>query len=451
MRVHGVDIPKPITEFTHCNFNATLTSNVQAVGYNIPTPIQMQVLPAALRHRDIIACAQTGSGKTAAFLLPIIASLCGGGRVGYNPCLPKAIVLAPTRELCMQIEDQAKQLMKGIPMMKTALIVGGLPMPPQIHRLQQGIQLVIATPGRLIDIIDKYVFDFSAIKCFVLDEVDTMLQMGFESQVRQITSLLPQTKQTLMFSATIPEATEKLAETMLKNPVLIAVGKPSSPSSGLKHTVLWVEEKSKKKQLFSLLSDPTYFKPPVVVFVDSKVGADLLTDALCTKCGIAAVAIHGDKSQEERSEALKSVQECRCDAIVATGLLGRGLDLVHVTQVIHFDMPSTIEEFIHQTGRAGRLGSHGSSITFINNTNKNLFLDIVTTLCPLSAVLPSQLLNSPHLIQQKTKQKRKRIVTEDTQGDRHKSQKGDVVTSDNLMQLLRDSKWRRRHRKSRIL
>jgi ATP-dependent RNA helicase DDX59 len=285
------------------------------------------------------------------------------------------------------------------------------------------------------------VINFTASRILVLDEVDTMLQMGFEAQVRQIAGLLPHSKQTLMFSATIPVSTESLAKGMLKeNAICIAVGKPSSPSMGLKHTVLWVEEKSKKKQLFSLLSDPNYFKPPVVIFVDSKVGADLLADAIQQKCGISTVSMHGDKTQDERTEALKSVQERQCKAIVATGLLGRGLDLVHVTQVIHFDMPPTIEEYIHQMGRAGRLGSPSWSIAFINNTNKHLFLDLVNTLSPeQSCLLPSQLVNSPHLKQQRERRKRR---AEDKQTGSYKRSKGDLLTSDNLMSLLKQSRCR---------
>ncbi|XP_065836718.1 probable ATP-dependent RNA helicase DDX59 isoform X2 [Oscarella lobularis] len=441
IRVHGDGVPKPITDFSQCHFHPTMYTNMKLLGLETPTPIQMQVIPSALKHRDVLASAPTGSGKTASFLLPIVASLTGHGCVIDKPHLPRALILSPTRELCMQIEDQAKILMKGLPLMKTALIVGGFPMPPQLHRLKQGVQVVIATPGRLLELCNREGIDFSCIRVLVLDEVDALLEMGFENQIQRISSWLPAAHQTLLFSATVPQKTEDLASQMLKNSISISTGNSNSPSSGIKHTVLWVEEKSKKKRLFELLRDPNYFKPPTIVFVDSKIGADLLAEAIEKKCGIATTSIHGDKSQAERALNLKAIQEGKASIIVSTSLLGRGLDLAQISQIIHFDMPRKIEEYIHQAGRSSRLGSSGWAITFINNNSRYLFLDVVESLSK-SASLPSQLLASPHLRRQM--RARERGFSPSSASKRTK--KDELITRENLMEFLTRRKRRRRLR-----
>jgi ATP-dependent RNA helicase DDX59 len=391
--VQGKNIPRPILSFTQCKLPTKMMENLQTVGYTQPTSIQMQIIPTALIGRDILASGQTGSGKTASFLIPIISHCCSLSQCYEGKNGPYAIILAPTRELCSQIENLAKSLIKGLLNMKTALLVGGLPMPNQVHRLKQGIQIAFATPGRLIDILNQHNKELSMnnIYMFVLDEVDMMFKMGFENQVKQIINKLPLPatclqRQTLMFSATVPENIEKLAKSLLKDHIRIIVGvqqyknenlKSSLPSSipniPVKQTILWVENKSKKKQLFSLLNDPKYYKPPIVIFVESKLGADLLSQAIEKKCNARSVSIHGDKSQEERMMILQSFLNGEYEIIVSTGVLSRGLNLPDVEIVINFDMATSVDEYIHQVGRAAGNDSlrnsgfsSGWSITFIN-------------------------------------------------------------------------------------
>ncbi|RIA84711.1 P-loop containing nucleoside triphosphate hydrolase protein [Glomus cerebriforme] len=425
INVQGKNIPKPILSFTQCNLPTKVMENLQTVGYTQPTSIQMQTIPTALIGRDILASGQTGSGKTASFLIPIIShcyslSQCYEGKNG-----PYAIILAPTRELCYQIESLAKNLIRGLLNMKTALLVGGLPMPNQVHRLKQGIQIAIATPGRLIEILNQHDKEplLNNIHMFVLDEVDMMFKMGFEKQVKEIINKLPLPttslqRQTLMFSATIPENIEKLAKSLLKDHIRIIVGvsvrknksknlddslSNSIPNIPVKQTVLWVENKSKKKQLFSLLNDPKYYKPPIVIFVESRMGADLLSQAIEKKCNVRSVSIHGDKSQEERMMILQSFLNGEYDIIVSTGVLSRGLNLPDVKMIINFDMATSVDEYVHQVGRAagnessGNYGlSSGWGITFINEDHKHLFKKFVSLLKaqPAGRVtpLPSKLL-----------------------------------------------------------
>jgi len=275
----------------------------------------------------------------------------------------------------------------------------------------------------------------TSVKIFVLDEVDTMLQMGFEQQVQEVIEKLPEKKQVLMFSATIPSSIESMAAKMLVNPVYVSVGSPSVPNASVKQIVLWVEDKSKKKRLFSILQDSRHFKPPVVVFVVSKIGADMLAEAVRKVCNLHCLSMHGDKSQSERSQVLESFLAGECPVLVCTALLGRGIDLPNVSQVINFDMPTSVEEYIHQVGRAGRLGSTGWALTFINNTSKHVFIDLVETLQPLAVTLPQELLNSPYLLQQKQRSK------ESANKRKHRDK---LVTEENLMDLIKKNSTRRK-------
>ncbi|XP_038078662.1 probable ATP-dependent RNA helicase DDX59 isoform X2 [Patiria miniata] len=373
--VEGVDVPRPIVEFSHLVAPQKMESNLASVGYNVPTPVQMQVIPAALRWRDVMVCAQTSSGKTASFLVPTILQI-------YNTmCFrdstdegngPLGLILSPSRELAMQIEEQAKQLMQGLPNMRTALVVGGVPLPTQLHRLKQDIQLVIATPGRILDVIARQGISLAAIKTLIIDEVDTMLHKGFQQQVMEVVGHLPDSHQTMLFSATIPPSIEKLASSLLHNPLYISVGKPNTPCTSVRQIVMWVEEPAKKKNLFAILQDPKHYKPPLVVFVDSKIGAGLLSLAIHKMCDIHAASLHGDRPQSERTETLRAFREGEYPVLVCTAVLGRGIDLPGVKMVVNFDMPNTVEEYIHQIGRTGRLGSKGTAITFINNSSKNV-------------------------------------------------------------------------------
>ncbi|XP_063956097.1 probable ATP-dependent RNA helicase DDX59 isoform X2 [Lytechinus pictus] len=368
--VEGINVHRPILEFEQLRLPAKIQSNLQLSGYVTPTPIQMQAIPSALALRDLMICAQTSSGKTLSFLVPSVIIIYNQVLTGFGSKDPYVLILTPTRELAMQIEEQAKQLMKGLSSMKTALLVGGLPLPPQLHRLHQGIQFIVGTPGRIMDIINQEGVNLSDIKLVVIDEVDTMLQFGFQQQVYDIMTHLPDNHQTIFTSATIPTSIEKMASSLLNNPIFISVGTPSTPCTSVKQVILWVEEPSKKKKLFAILQDPKHFRPPALVFVNSKLGADLLAQAVEKCCGISVASLHGDKPQIQRNEILQEFKDGAHDVMISTAVLGRGIDLPGVKMVVNFDMPGTVEEYIHQIGRTGRLGTSGTAMTFINNNSK---------------------------------------------------------------------------------
>lgn len=395
VHVKGDDAPAPILEFAHCGFASKIQSNLEQTGFDFPTPVQMQAIPAALKGRDILVSADTGSGKTAAFLLPIIAR-CSLIRSQYVPERekPLAIVLTPTRELCAQVEEQAKAFGKGLPF-KTALVVGGDALPVQLYRIKQGVELIVGTPGRLIDLLTKHPIDLDDVCMLILDEVDCMLDRGFRDQVMQIIRALSQ-PQIMMFSATIPPYTEKFALSILKRPLIVSVGKPNLPSGAVKQTVIWVESNRKKQKLFEILQSAIHFQPPVVVFVSSKAGADLLAEAICHVTGLKAAALHSDKQMKERRQVLSSFLMGNLPVIVATGVLGRGLYLIRVRQVVVFDMPNSLQEYIHQIGRASRLGVPGTAMVFINNESKALFKDFINLLQSSGAIVPRELANSAY-------------------------------------------------------
>ncbi|XP_010980505.1 probable ATP-dependent RNA helicase DDX59 isoform X1 [Camelus dromedarius] len=418
--VQGQGVARPVVDFEHCGFPEALNHNLKASGYEVPTPIQMQMIPVGLLGRDILASADTGSGKTAAFLLPVIL------RALFQSQAPSALVLTPTRELAIQIERQAKELMRGLPGMRTVLLVGGLPAPPQCHRLRQRVQVIIATPGRLLDIIKQSSVELGSVKIVVVDEADTMLKMGFQQQVFDILENVPHDCQTVLVSATIPASIEQLAGQLLHDPVRIVAGEKNLPCASVRQIVLWVEDPAKKKKLFEILNDKKLFKPPVLVFVDCKLGADLLSEAVEKITGLRSTSVHSEKSQTERRHVLKGLLEGDYEVVVSTGVLGRGLDLVSVKLVVNFDMPSSMDEYVHQIGRVGRLGQNGTAITFINNSSKRLFWDVAKRVGPTGSLLPPQLLNSPYLHEQKRKEQQ-----------RDRRTQSDLVTGANLMDIIR--------------
>lgn len=398
--------------FSSCNLPLKLKENLETAGFKIPTPVQMQVIPVALCKRSLLVSAETGSGKMASYLVPIIARCCdeSNGTIEQDGKLPHAIILSPTRELCVQIEEQAKTLAKGLPF-KTALVVGGDAMPNQVYRMNQGVKVIVATPGRLIDLLCKHTFDLSDVSIFVLDEVDCMLQRGFRDQVMQIFLALS-TPQVLMFSATVCEEVEKMAGLISKDIMRVCVGKKlGKPVESVKQVVIWVDSKHKKQKLFEILTSKQHFKPPVVVFVESRLGADLLSEAIYVATGLKAVSIHGEKEMKDRRENLRLFLTGEVSIIVATGVLGRGVDLCGVKQVIIFDMPKSMEEYIHQVGRASRMRKEGVAIVFINQDDQKLFKELVDGLRssgnPVPRELTASTLISPHGRGKKIAKKRK--------------------------------------------
>ncbi|MEQ2161330.1 hypothetical protein GOODEAATRI_008653, partial [Goodea atripinnis] len=340
IKTEGKDVRRPIIDFEHCGFPSLLSGNLKNAGYEAPTPVQMQMVPVGLTGRDVIASADTGSGKTIAFLLPVVMRALE--EAGHGVCSPLALILTPTRELAIQIERQAKELVVKIPNMRTALLVGGMPLPPQLHRLKSSIK------------VQSPFFSLPHSRhCFV----DTMLKMGFQHQVLEVLEHVTEEHQTLLASATIPAGTEELAARLVHDPVRIAIGEKNQPCANIRQILLWVEEPSKKKKLFEILN------PPVVVFVDCKLGADLLCEAVAKVTGLTTVAIHSDKTQRERNRILKGLLDGDFEVVVSTGVLGRGLDLVNVRLVVNFDMPNTMDEYVHQARKHTAYYDHLMSVS----------------------------------------------------------------------------------------
>jgi ATP-dependent RNA helicase DDX59 len=397
----------------------------ESLGITVPTPVQMQAIPCVYLQRDVLICANTGSGKTLSFLLPIIKLISI-----HQSVYPVAVILAPVRELCIQIEEVAKFLMRGVPNMRTALVVGGLPIANQIHRLKQQVQIVIATPARLLDVIRNHnsVIDLSKIHVMILDEADSLLELGFEPQVHELLQSIPMKRQIVLASATIPKRIEDLAKDLLHAPITVTVGEPTLPAEGIRHIVLWESETLKKKRLFTILRDSKLFDPPVVVFVTSRVATLLLAEAIDKTLDIPTMAVHGDMPQDRRMKILQDFKDQKYSILVATGgLVGRGLDLPLCKQVIVFDFPSSIHDYIHQIGRCARLGSVGRAITFINDTNKKSFLKLVKLLEPMGVQLPSELTHSPHLRDQMGRQHRAKLT---------QSHEKDTCSRETLMAMI---------------
>lgn len=395
--VKGNFVPAPILSFASCNLPRKLLQNLEAAGYEMPTPVQMQAIPSALTGQSLLVSAETGSGKTGSFLVPII-SYCAKSNTNrsQDQRKPLAMVLTPTRELCIQVEQQAKLLGKGLPF-KTALVVGGDALAGQIYRIQQGVSLIVGTPGRLIDLLSKHDMELDSISTLVLDEVDCILEKGFREQVMQIFRALSQ-PQVLMYSATIPKDVEKMGNLMVKDMTVISIGKANKPNGSVKQVAIWVESKQKKQKLFDILMSKQHFKPPVVVFVSSRLGADLLSEAIGITTGLKALSIHGEKTMKERREVLRSFLVGEVPVIVTTGVLGRGVDFLCVKQVILFDMPNSIKEYVHQIGRASRLREEGTAMVFLNEENKHLFPQLVQILKSSGAAVPRELANSRYAI-----------------------------------------------------
>lgn len=397
INVKGDAVPAPILSFSSCSLSQKFLQNIEAAGYDMPTPVQMQAIPSALSGKSLLVSANTGSGKTASFLIPVI-SQCANIRLHHsqNQKNPLAMVLTPTRELCIQVEEQAKLLGKGLPF-KTALVVGGDAMARQVYRIQQGVELIVGTPGRLIDLLMKHDIELDDMRMFVLDEVDCMLQRGFRDQVMQIFRALS-LPQILMYSATISQEVEKMSSSISKDIVVVSVGKPNMPNKAVKQLAIWVESNKKKQKLFDILMSKQHFTPPAVVYVGSRLGADLLSNAISVTTGMKALSIHGEKPMKERREIMRSLLVGEVPVIVATGILGRGVELLGVRQVIIFDMPNSIKEYVHQIGRASQMGDEGTAIVFVNEENKNLFQELVDILKSSGAAIPRELINSRYTV-----------------------------------------------------
>ncbi len=340
---------------------------VQDAEYNTPTPIQTQAIPVVLRGADVLGCAQTGTGKTAGFLLPILQRLAQGKRGRL-----RALVLTPTRELAAQIGESAQTYGKYLPV-RSATVFGGVGLRPQEERLRQGVDLLIATPGRLLDHLERGNVNFSALEVLVLDEADRMLDMGFLPDVRRILRALPTERQTLLFSATMPQEIEILAHQTLKAPVTIEVGRRATPVRTVRQVIYPVELDQKRDLLCHLLKHGSM--KHVLVFTRTKIRAERLARSL-TRIGRRVEALHGDKSQNARTQALNGFRNGRIDVLVATDIAARGLDVEGISHVVNFDMPNIPEDYVHRIGRTARAEATGDAISLVSSEELDFMHDI---------------------------------------------------------------------------
>jgi ATP-dependent RNA helicase RhlE len=356
-----------LTTFADLGLMPELLRAVQDAEYDIPTPIQAQAIPVALRGADLFGCAQTGTGKTAGFLLPILQRLAQSKRGRL-----RALVLTPTRELAAQIGESARTYGKYLPVRST-VVFGGVGLGPQEERLRQGVDLLIATPGRLLDHLERGNMEFSALEVLVLDEADRMLDMGFLPDVRRILRTLPAERQTLLFSATMPQEIEILAYQTLKAPVIIEVGRRATPVSTVRQVIYPVEPDQKRDLLCHLLKHSGM--KHVLVFTRTKVRAERLARHL-SQIGRRVEALHGDKSQSARTQALNGFRDGRVDVLVATDLAARGLDVEGISHVVNFDVPNVPEDYIHRIGRTARAEATGNAISLVSSEELNFVHEI---------------------------------------------------------------------------
>nr|CAH0102103.1 unnamed protein product [Daphnia galeata] len=419
--IKGGKIPNPYRSWPDSDLNKETLEIIEKVGYKEPTPIQRQAIPIGLKNRDIIGVAETGSGKTAAFLIPLlvwIQSLPKNVRLGDDDSGPYAIILAPTRELAQQIEEECIKFGQHLGI-RTVAVIGGLSREEQGFRLRMGCEIVIATPGRLIDVLENRYLVLSQCTYIVLDEADRMIDMGFEPDVQKILEHMPVTnqkpdnddaedeqklmanfnsknkfRQTVMFTATMPSAVERLARTYLRRPAVVYIGSAGKPVERTEQIVYMVEENAKRNKLMEILRRGK-LEPPIIIFVNQKKGADVLAKGL-EKFGFNACTLHGGKGQEQREFALSNLKSGAKDILVATDVAGRGIDIKDVSLVINYDMAKTIEDYTHRIGRTGRAGKHGTAISFCTKDDSPLFYDLKALLLssPVSTC-PPELANHP--------------------------------------------------------
>jgi ATP-dependent RNA helicase RhlE len=344
--------------FHDLNLIAPLLESLSKQGYTEPTPIQEKAIPVLLQGKDIFGCAQTGTGKTAAFALPILQLLTAKQQQG--PRSIKALILAPTRELALQISESFTQYGSGL-RLKHTVVFGGVSQHSQVNALRNGIDILIATPGRLLDLMNQGYIKLNALEFFVLDEADRMLDMGFIRDIKKIIAVLPAKKQTLFLSATVPNEIKKLASTLLKDPVSITIEPVTKTADLIKQGVFFVNKENKRALLRHILQDRLIEN--ALVFTRTKRGADRVVKEL-NKNHIKAEAIHGDKSQNARERALNGFKNRTTRVLVATDIASRGIDIDRLSHVINFEIPEEAETYVHRIGRTGRAGTSGTAVSF---------------------------------------------------------------------------------------
>ncbi len=351
--------------FNDLGLRAELIRAVDAQNYSTPTPIQNEAIPAILAGKDVLAGAQTGTGKTAAFTLPMLQMLNESNGNGRHP---RALVITPTRELAAQIQENVRNYGKFLPL-RSALVFGGVGFRPQVNKLRKGVDILVATPGRLLDHAKQKTVNLSKVEFLVLDEADRMLDMGFLPDIKRILNLLPRQRQNLLFSATYVPKIQKLAQSLLTNPVRIQVSPQNAPTELVEH-VLHPVERSRKRALLSHLIR-TQNWDQALVFTRTRRGADRLAKMLNNE-GVSTQSIHGDKSQAARTRALVDFKRGKVRLLVATDIAARGLDINNLPRVVNFDIPQVPEDYIHRIGRTGRAGSNGVAISLVTNEDRDL-------------------------------------------------------------------------------
>ncbi|MCX4165430.1 MULTISPECIES: DEAD/DEAH box helicase [Paraburkholderia] len=343
-------------------------------GYTTPTPIQAQAIPVVLSGRDVMGAAQTGTGKTASFSLPIIQRLLPLASTSASPARHpvRALILTPTRELADQVAANVQAYAKHTPL-RSAVVFGGVDMNPQSAELRRGVEVLIATPGRLLDHVQQKTANLGQVQMLVLDEADRMLDMGFLPDLQRILNLLPKERQTLLFSATFSGEIKKLAATYLRNPQTIEVARSNSTATNVTQTVYEVPEGDKTGAVVQLIRERSLKQ--VLVFCNSKIGASRLARSL-EKSGVVATAIHGDRTQNERMQALEAFKRGEIEALVATDVAARGLDIVELPTVINFDLPFNAEDYVHRIGRTGRAGASGDALSLCSPNERKQLADI---------------------------------------------------------------------------
>ena len=401
----GNNVPEPVLQFTNPPLDEHLLTNIKLASYKTPTPVQKYSIPIVMGGRDLMACAQTGSGKTGGFLFPILSQAYINGPsfnaapqpsgLGYRQrkALPTSLILAPTRELVSQIFDEARKFAYRS-WVRPCVVYGGADIGTQLRSIEKGCDLLVATPGRLVDLMERGRISMANIKYLVLDEADRMLDMGFEPQIRRIVERedMPgvQDRQTLMFSATFPRDIQMLARDFLKDYVFLSVGRVGSTSENITQSVEYVEDMDKRSVLLDILH--THGAGLTLIFVETKRMADSLSDFLINQ-NFPATSIHGDRTQRERERALEMFRTGRCPILVATAVAARGLDIPNVTHVVNYDLPTDIDDYVHRIGRTGRAGNTGKSTAFFNRGNRGIVRDLIELLKEAHQEVPAFLEN----------------------------------------------------------
>jgi ATP-dependent RNA helicase RhlE len=358
-----------IMTFESLGLSADLLRAVADKGYTAPTPIQLQAIPVVLEGRDLMASAQTGTGKTAAFTLPMLQRLGSAGRSRHRV---RALVLVPTRELAAQVAESVRAYGRHLPL-KCAQVFGGVNINPQMRELRAGVDILVATPGRLIDHLERRTVSLAEVEMLVLDEADRMLDMGFLPAIERIVKQLSKERQTLLFSATFSEPIRALAHRFMNAPQAVDVAPPNAAATAVAQSAYWVDAGRKRELLAHLIDSNTWQQ--VLVFTRTKRGADRLAKQL-DKAGIESAAIHGDKSQGARTRALADFKRLHVRALVATDVAARGLDIRELPHVVNFDMPHNPEDYVHRIGRTGRAGQSGSAISLVSAEERSQFAAI---------------------------------------------------------------------------